>query len=78
VAAPPGEISIAAGSDGTIAISFTGTPGASYNLEANDSLDASGWKILGSAAAQSDGTWQMTDTISGALRFYRVSAGQGN
>jgi hypothetical protein len=72
---PPVEISLAANADGTMTIYFTGVPNANYTLQSCNSLEAPAWQGVGSAPAQPDGSWQMTDkqTAGQTRKFYRVS-----
>ena len=73
---PPSISSITPQSDGTVALSFAGTPNSTNRLWVATNLGPPAvWSPLSTNVAGPDGTWQFTDSsaIGWASRFYRVS-----
>ena len=70
--APPGPLAIHRNLDGTMTVTFAGTPGVQYSIHASSNLDLP-WSVLGSGIAGVDGTVSFTDTNASAFsqRFYR-------
>jgi MBG domain (YGX type)/Bacterial Ig-like domain (group 3) len=73
VAVPPSALSILRNGDGTVTVSFSGTPGADYSLQAVSSLqDPAGWSNVASGVAAADGKWSFTEPMAPTARFYRA------
>jgi autotransporter-associated beta strand protein len=64
--------------DGNILLSGIGSPGANYDVQARTTLDApSGWLVLGTALAQTDGSLSFVHTnaeLSSPQLYYRLHA----
>jgi hypothetical protein len=60
--------------DGTITVSFSGTPGAQYITQAAGDLGSpEGWSNVSTNTAAADGTWSFTESTAGqSVRFYRA------
>jgi len=60
--------------DGTVTLTFTGTPGVQYALQASDNLVIPAWANISTNTAGADGHWSFTEsTSSHSIRFYRSS-----
>jgi hypothetical protein len=73
---PPSISSITPQSDGTVALSFAGTPNSTNRLWVATNLGPPAvWSPLSTNVAGPDGTWRFTDSsaVGWACRFYRVS-----
>jgi sugar lactone lactonase YvrE len=73
---PPSISSITPQPDGTMALSFAGTPNSTNRLWVATNLGPpAAWSPLSTNVAGPDGTWQFTDSsaVGWASRFYRVS-----
>ena len=58
--------------DGTVTVSFSGTPYVEYVVQASDSLVAPLWKNVSTNLAGADGQWTFVDaTTRQTQRFYR-------
>jgi hypothetical protein len=61
--------------DGTVTVSFSGTPGTQYYVQANSDLGSAGWSNVSTNTAGAGGNWTFTDSTAGqAARFYRASS----
>ena len=68
----PVTIVIQATSNGTVTLTFTGTPGAQYVVQASDSLAIPAWVNISTNTAAADGHWSVTESTNGhPMRFYR-------
>jgi hypothetical protein len=74
VAAPPAILAIRDNNDGTITVTFTGTPGSQYLIQATANLSApSAWAIVATNTAGPDGSCTFTDSkTTQPQRFYRA------
>jgi autotransporter-associated beta strand protein len=73
-AIPPGSFSgIQRLPNGTIQIGGTGTPGVTYEVQANDDLNSTNWLLLGTSTASVNGAFTFSDPGARHLpmRFYR-------
>jgi hypothetical protein len=57
---------------GSLVIRGHGTPGSAYRIEFADSPAGGVWQLLGTATADSAGSFQLLDPISPRGRFYRA------
>src|SRR5262249_10520850 len=72
--AQPVTLGIKANSNGTVTVSFQGTPGGQYVVQATSSLARpSVWSNISTNIAGSDGVWTYTDSTGQASRFYRAA-----
>ena len=68
----PSTLGIRDNGDGTVTITFAGTPGAEYLVQAASGLAESSWQSVSTNKAAADGQWTFTDsTASQPSRFYR-------
>ncbi len=68
----PGNVSMQNNGDGTITLSFTGTPGAQYVIKACGDLGSATWSNLSTNTAGLDGRCSFTESMTGhPARFYR-------
>ena len=59
--------------NGTVTVSFSGTPNAEYVVQASDRLVAPLWQNVSTNLAGADGRWTFEDAIGRDLqRFYRA------
>ena len=76
VAAPP-PLQIGRSKGGGFTLTYSGTPGTNYILQAADSLAAgAAWANLSTNTADANGRCQMTDSTRANSRFYRVQTAQ--
>jgi hypothetical protein len=70
---PPSTLSIAANGDGTVTVTFQGTPGAQYVVQASTDLASPvAWANVSTNTASSNGTWTFTEsTVGYSQRFFR-------
>jgi hypothetical protein len=70
----PLTLGIAVNKDGTVTVTFAGTQGAQYVVQACASIAAPVWQIVSTNVADAQGHWTFTDT-PGVLqqRFYRAA-----
>jgi hypothetical protein len=73
IAQTPGAITLTKNGDGTITVTFQGTPGAQYLVQAVSDLGQSaGWENVATNTALPDGSWTFTESMAAhARRFYR-------
>ena len=70
---PPITAGITNKGDGTVAVSFLGTPNAGYVVQASERLVAPLWQNVSTNLAGADGRWTFEDAIGRDLqRFYRA------
>jgi hypothetical protein len=70
--ATPSTLGIQDNGDGTLTVTFAGTPGAKYVVQAASDLGAASWQNVSTNTAAADGQWTFTDsTVSQPVRFYR-------
>ncbi len=68
----PVTIVIQDNGDGTVTLTFTGTPGAQYVVQASDNLAIPAWANISTNTAGADGHWTFIESTSGhPIRFYR-------
>ena len=72
----PSAVHIEINSDGSVTVSFLGTPGAQYLVQArSDMAPARGWDNVSTNIAGIDGQWTFKDaTPRNLIRFYRAIA----
>jgi hypothetical protein len=72
---PPSILAIQNEGDGTITMSFSGTPGAQYLVQAKGGLGSpETWESVSTNTAGTDGKWTFTDGLLGRTqRFYRAA-----
>jgi hypothetical protein len=70
---PPTTLRMKANSDGTVTVTFQGTPGAQYVVQARaDLVSAVAWENVSTNTASSDGTWTFTEsTVGYSQRYFR-------
>ena len=70
----PTAVSVINNRDGSVTVSFLGTPGAQYFVQAKSDLDpATAWDIVSTNLAGTDGQWTFTDAVADhPIRFYRA------
>ena len=68
-------ISVAPGTNGSMQVTCSGTPGQIYSIQATANLAAPLWTTIGSATAGTDGRLSVTDSDAPnfACRFYRTA-----
>jgi hypothetical protein len=73
IAQTPSALGVAANGDGTITVTFQGTPGAKYLVQAVSDLGQSaGWENVSTNTAGPDGRWTFTESMAAhAQRYYR-------
>jgi hypothetical protein len=70
----PNAISVRNNGDGTVTITFAGTPDAEYVVQSCDDLAAPTWANVSTNTAGPDGHWTFTESNDGhSIRFYRVA-----
>jgi hypothetical protein len=68
----PSAIGIQNSADGTVTMTFAGTPGALYVVQASDNLAPPAWENVSTNTAGTDGHWTLTEsTEPHPVRFYR-------
>jgi hypothetical protein len=71
-AEPPSTVAIQANPDGTVTVTFAGTPGAEYRVQACNDLTALIWQNVSTNIAGADGRWTFTESVSSLPeRYYR-------
>ncbi len=70
--AVPPVFQVVAISADTISFSWTSTAGAAYQIQYNASLFGANWESIGTLISATNATTSATDSITNALRFYRV------
>jgi large repetitive protein len=69
----PSTIGIRNNADGTVTVTFAGTPDAQYVVQAVENLAAPAWENVSTNTAGTDGHWTFTDSKAGhSARFYRA------
>ncbi|MGD0745390.1 MAG: MBG domain-containing protein, partial [Verrucomicrobiota bacterium] len=73
IAQTPSTLGLTANIDGTVTITFQGTPGAQYLVQAAiDPGQSVGWENVSTNTAGPDGQWTFTDSMAAhSQRFYR-------
>jgi uncharacterized repeat protein (TIGR03803 family) len=72
---PPAVITAISNQNGTVTIYFAGTPNSTNVIQtAIDLSNLSSWQAVATNVADVNGTWQFTDAINSATRFYRSYA----
>ena len=67
-------IGIQNNADGTVTITFGGTPDAQYVVQASDNLAVPAWENVSTNTAGTDGYWTFTEsTEPHPQRFYRLA-----
>jgi len=75
VSVPPSDSIVAAQANGSVALSLSGVPGATYILEATTNLSVSAnWLYLATNTLDTNGVWQFTDfqATNHSQQFYRL------
>jgi hypothetical protein len=73
VVAAPVAVSIVKNTDATVTVTFSGTAGIQYTVQATSTLQGGSWTTVGTGLAGEDGKWTFTEAISGnPTRFYRA------
>ncbi|MGO8926728.1 MAG: YDG domain-containing protein, partial [Limisphaerales bacterium] len=69
----PVTVAITNNGDGTVTVSFSGTPGAQYIVQAKSNLgSATAWENVSTNTAGTDGTWTYTQSIEDQpMQFFR-------
>jgi hypothetical protein len=68
----PSTIGIQNNADGTVTVTFAGTPDAQYVVQASDNLAPPAWENLSTNTAGTDGQWTFTEsTEHHPVRLYR-------
>jgi hypothetical protein len=68
----PSTIGIQNNADGTVTVTFAGTPDAQYVVQASDNLAPPAWENVSTNTAGTDGQWTFTEsTAHRPVRFYR-------
>ena len=72
----PVTVGITNNGDGSVTITFSGTPGAQYIVQASGNLGSPGaWTNVSTNIAGTGGHWTFTDsTADYPIRFYRAKA----
>ncbi len=71
----PSTISIQNNADGTVTITFAGTPDAQYVVQASDNLATPAWENVSTNTAGTDGQWTFTESTDyHAARLYRSAS----
>lgn len=75
IALPPSAVGMVANDDDTVTVTFQGTPGAQYLVQAVSDLGQSaGWENVSTNTAGPDGRWTFTESVAAhARRFYRAT-----
>jgi hypothetical protein len=70
---PPITVSIQNNGDGSVTVSFSGTPGANYIVQAKSDLgSATAWENVSTNTAGTDGNWTFSESTGNhPVRFYR-------
>ena len=72
VAETPSTLAIQDNGDGTVTVTFAGTPGAEYVVQAASDAGAPSWQNVSTNMVAANGQWTFTDsTIAQPMRFYR-------
>lgn len=70
----PSILGVRDNGDGTVTVSFAGTAGADYVVEAASELNLPTWVNVSTNTAGSDGRWTFTESsVSYPIRFYRAA-----
>jgi hypothetical protein len=70
----PRTLGITANGNGTVTVTFQGTPGAEYIVQATTGLaQPSNWSNVSTNVAGVDGLWTYTDSITHPHAFYRAA-----
>jgi hypothetical protein len=68
----PSTLGIENNLDGTVTITFAGTPGGQYVVQATVDLTLVEWTNVSTNTAATDGQWTFTDSMTThSKRFYR-------
>ena len=68
----PSTIGIQFNTDGTVTVTFAGTPNVQYVVQASDNLAPRAWENVSTNTAGTDGQWTFTEsTAHRPVRFYR-------
>jgi hypothetical protein len=68
----PSTIGIQNNADGTVTVTFAGTPDAQYVVQASDNLAPAAWENVSTNTAGTDGQWTFTESTGHhSVRFYR-------
>ena len=74
VAALPRAISIQNNDSSSVLVSFAGTPGAVYFVQATDNVAVPTWENVSTNTAGPDGQWTFIESKDGhSSRFYRAA-----
>jgi hypothetical protein len=68
---PPATLGIQANNDGTVTVTFQGSPGAQYVVQASTNLAAPvAWAPVSTNTASPEGTWTFTESTTGYNQHY--------
>ena len=70
----PSTLGLVNNGNGTVTVSFSGTPGAQYVVQATASLVPPAWANVSTNVAGLDGRWTFTDSVSAHPQCYYRSA----
>jgi hypothetical protein len=72
--AQPITLGIKANGNGTVTVSFQGTPGGQYIVQSTTNLGQPGtWSSVSTNIAGADGIWTFTDSTTQPHKFYRAA-----
>jgi hypothetical protein len=71
----PSVLGIVNNSDGSVTVTFTGTPGAEYHVLTTDLASSGSWVIASTNSAGPTGRWTYTDkaTVNSPQQFFRAA-----
>jgi len=70
----PPHLKVAVAGNGTLQLTFTNVPGLNYSILSSTNLTVpiANWTVQGTPVENPAGQYQLTDSVTNALRFYRV------
>ncbi|HVV02110.1 MAG TPA: Ig-like domain-containing protein, partial [Verrucomicrobiae bacterium] len=74
LATAPTALGIIKNLDGSVTVTFAGTPGARYVIQATPTLNPAAWSDVSTNTAGEDGHWALTEPMNAPQRFYRSVA----
>jgi hypothetical protein len=74
----PQTVAIHDNGDNTVTVTFSGTAGAQYVVQAANNLGPAAWANVSTNTAGTDGTWTYTESKAGhAQRYFRAGKATG-